>query len=212
MLGMRRRVASFVRWACPVLLIAVLAGCATAPTSTLQADLEHNRARKAEALVWNARGLEAEGNLDRQEQCFSKAIEIDSYLGEGHNNLGTVYLRRCEYYRAAWEFQYASKLLPHDPRPHYNLGLTFEHADRLDRAIEEYELAHTIDPNNLPVMENLARVYIKSSVNRSETIALLEEALMREKRPEWCTWLREQLVKQRARVKSPAVSTTTYEE
>jgi hypothetical protein len=41
--------------------------------------------------------------------------------GPAHNNLGIVYYRRKKYYLAAWEFQYAARLMayhgPHGQDP-----------------------------------------------------------------------------------------------
>jgi hypothetical protein len=35
--------------------------------------------------------------------------------GPAHNNLGIVYYRQKKYYLAAWEFQYAAKLMAYSP-------------------------------------------------------------------------------------------------
>src|ERR1700722_3903999 len=51
------------------------------------------------------------------EALLKKALDADVTFGPAHNNLGTVYMYQNNLYLAAWEFQYAAKLMPYQPEP-----------------------------------------------------------------------------------------------
>ena len=56
--------------------------------------------------------------LDDARKELKRAMAADLFYGPAHNNLGSVYLKQKRYYLAAWEFQYAAKLidLPNEKR------------------------------------------------------------------------------------------------
>src|SRR5580658_3916147 len=65
-----------------------------------------------------ARKLTAQGVSDidqnrwnEAQSALLKALDADVTFGQAHNNLGTVYLHEGNLYQAAWEFQYAAKLM-----------------------------------------------------------------------------------------------------
>ena len=67
------------------------------------------------------------------ESALKAALEADIMCGPAHNNLGKVYYRQGKLYLAAWEFQYAMKLMPNQSEPPNNLGLVFEAAGKARR-------------------------------------------------------------------------------
>ncbi len=69
--------------------------------------------------------------------------------------------RQKKLYLAAWEFQYASTLMPNRAEPRNNLGVVFESVGKLDDAAEWYEAALQIEPDTPEVISNLARVYVR---------------------------------------------------
>ena len=89
------------------------------------------------------------------------AVIADVTYGPAHNNLGQLYLMQGKLYLAAWEFEYAQKLMPERPEPYYNLGMVFEQADRFDEAIQYYSAAHDMAPENPRFIGNLARAMLK---------------------------------------------------
>src|ERR1051326_6844899 len=74
--------------------------------------------------------LEALGVIDsdpvKAEQLLQSAVKADPFNGPAHNDLGVLYLRQSKLYEAASEFELARKLMPGNPDPRLNLGLTFE--------------------------------------------------------------------------------------
>ena len=144
----------------------------------------------------NARGIEhlQAGRLDAAEKELRAALEADVFFGPAHNNLGTVYYRRYEYYNAAWEFQYAAKLMAHSAEPRNNLGLVFEAVGRLDEAAAWYDKALSLAPDAVEITANLARTRIRAGQTDARTRQLLEEIVLKDTRGQYTAWAREQLV------------------
>ena len=112
--------------------------------------------------------------------------------GPAHNNLGKVYFRQGKMYLAAWEFQYAMKLMPNQPEPPNNLGLVFEAAGKLDDAAESYGKAVAREPDNIDALGNLARAPRRGDKD-AEVRDLLNELVLKDTRPEWVAWARDRL-------------------
>ena len=129
----------------------------------------------------------------RPAKAFQTALSADLFFGPAHNNLGTVYLRQQKYYLAAWEFQYAEQLMPHQAEPRNNLGLVYEAVGKLDDAANSYEQALDLEPENPRIAGNLARVYIRGNRTDDKTRKLLESIVMKDTRPDWIAWARERL-------------------
>lgn len=148
----------------------------------------------------NVRGLEAlqRNDLDLAEQAFKQALEADVMFGPAHNNLGKVYFAREHYYKAAWEYQYAIKLMPYHPEPKYNLGLVYETVGKLDEAVNLYNEARGLEPDNPILIGNVARARIKRGDKGSDMRDLLSELIMKDTREDWLAWAREKLALMRA--------------
>jgi len=144
----------------------------------------------------NARGIEQlhAGRLDAAEKELRSALEADVFFGPAHNNLGTVYYRRAEYYNAAWEFQYAAKLMAHSAEPRNNLGLVFEAVGRLDEAADWYDKALALAPDAVEITANLARTRLRAGQTDERTRQLLQDIILKDTRPQYTAWAREQLV------------------
>ena len=143
----------------------------------------------------NARGIDllANGRLEEAEQAFRTALDADVFLGPAHNNLGTAYYRQKKLYLAAWEFQYAAKLMPNKAEPKNNLGMVFEAVGKYDDAAKSYEQALALEPDNAEVTGNLARVYVRAGRKDDKTRKLLTDVIMKDARPDWVAWAREKL-------------------
>jgi len=134
-----------------------------------------------------------DGNLDNAEKELKEALAADMFFGPAHNNLGTVYFRQKKFYLAAWEFQYAVKLMPGQVEPLNNLGLVFEKVGRLNDAEQWYDKALSLKPESPEVVGNLARIRIRSHHKDEKTLELLSRIVMKDSRPEWISWARQQL-------------------
>jgi Tfp pilus assembly protein PilF len=134
------------------------------------------------------------GHIGRAEKTLQEALAADVTYGPAHNNLGKVYFRQQKYYLAAWEFEYAMKLMPHRSEPMNNLGMVYEEVGKFDKAMEMYAIAYSIDPQNPEIIGNLARCSMRQGDSVDQVKPLLEDLVMLDYRPEWVNWAREQLV------------------
>jgi Tfp pilus assembly protein PilF len=185
-------------WRCfAITLLIAAGGCAPlVPRRPPARDPATPPGRDAErARAHLARGLEflRHDKLDAAEAALREAIEADLMAGPAHNNLGVVYFRQRKLYQAAWEFQYAAKLLPGKAEPRNNLGMVFEAAGKLDEAAKWYEDAHKLEPEAVQVIGNLARLYVRTQRKDEKTRQLLGEVVLRDERPDWAAWARDQL-------------------
>jgi Flp pilus assembly protein TadD len=190
----------FVKYSSRLVLIAVALaayGCAqpNAPsTSSLNLgegpDRNTDLARK---LTLEAVDLIDQSKWTEGQAKLLKAVDADVTFGPAHNNLGTVYLHENNLYQAAWEFQYAAKLMPYQPEPRSNLGLALEAAGKLDDAVDYYDQALKIEPDNPQYVGNAARARIRRGDKDAKVRDLLTKLVSVDTRPDWVQWAREKL-------------------
>jgi Flp pilus assembly protein TadD len=159
---------------------------------TIAADPRHDTDR-ARAETERAIELFQNGEVEKAEQALQRALIADVTYGPAHNNLGRYYLSQGKYYLAAWEFEYAIRLMPERPEPHNNLGLLYEDVGRLDEAVKFYELAHDLQPEDPNFIGNLARARLRRGDSIGEVRQLLSDLLLRDTRCEWVDWAKENL-------------------
>ena len=159
---------------------------------TIPAEIGRNT-DEATRLTAQAADALHEGDQARAEQLLLDALTADVTHGPAHNNLGQLYYQQKRYYEAAWEFQYAIRLMPHQPIPRNNLGLVFEATGQLDEAAEHYGLAVAEEPDNPVLLGNLARARIRRGDTGPEVRDLLQQIVMKDTRPEWRAWAERQL-------------------
>lgn len=147
-------------------------------------------ARRATA---KAADLIDQEEYDAAEKELKKALKADLFFGPAHNNLGLVYFHQKKYYLAAWEFQYASKLMPTSDNPRNNMGLLMETVSRLDEAAQWYDEALKVAPGSLEATANLARTRLRQGQKDQRTRTLLQDVVMKDPRPEWTLWATRQL-------------------
>ena len=188
-----------MRRCAPIILAAgvLLTGCGqplarqqgyeTAPQDPRR-DTGSARSANAEAM-----SLIKSDHLDAAEEKLKAALASDVMFGPAHNNLGTVYYLQKKYYLAAWEFQYAANLMPHDPRPKNNLGLVFEAVGQMEKAADCYDEAIALEPDNPEFIGNSARLCARKGGQPEKLRRLLAELVAKDTRPEWVRWAREQL-------------------
>jgi len=136
----------------------------------------------------------AKNDYPHAETALKKALAEDIMFGPAHNNLGKVYFHQNKLYLAAWEFEYAAKLMPHVIEPKNNIGLVFEAAGKWDQAVQHYSDALTLEPENSELIANAARARLRRGDNNAEVRSLLSKLVMIDTRPEWVEWARRKLV------------------
>lgn len=133
------------------------------------------------------------GDYAGGEQLLRRALSEDVMYGPAHNNLGLVYFHQQKLYLAAWEFQYAAKLMPNQPEARNNLGLVFEASGKLDQAVDAYDVAMKAEPDNAQFVGNLARARLRRGDKEADVRPLLEKLVAIDTRPDWSQWAREKL-------------------
>ena len=147
-------------------LMAVMAGCslignhAKLDYRTAPPDPNHDTEAAKKLNDTALKQLEKD-KPEKAEQSLQKALIADVNYGPAHNNLGRLYYCQEKHYLAAWEFEYAIKLMPDRPEPHNNLGLVYEAVGKFNEAIEAYECARKLQPDNPEFLGNLARARIR---------------------------------------------------
>ena len=188
----------FSKMLIPCAGLLLLAGCSSLmnhPSTTyetISSDPLHNTKAAQRA---NEKALELWGNeeLPRAEKVFKKALAADVDFGPAHNNLGKLYFCTGNHYLAAWEFEYATKLMPDRPEPFNNLGLVLETVGKLDQAIEAYEKAYALASSNPEFVGNLARARLRRNEEDPVVRGLLCDLLLIDTRPDWIHWAQETL-------------------
>ena len=189
-----------IRYLIFVSLVASMVGCASDTSATRGGYQTLAKDPTRDAALANKEqtiGLKAmdEGNWKDAEAAFKRALTADITNGPAHNNLGKVYWHEDQRYLAAWEFDYAAKLMPNQPEPKNNLGLVFESVGKLDDAVADYQQAESMEPDNPQFIGNLARARLRRGDSVASVQTLLDRLLMRDTRPEWLYWAKENLVR-----------------
>jgi len=191
----------FLKLACWLWLVVACAsaGCldsnagqpSAAPYHTVR--IEPLRDTEA-AKQGNQEGLKhlAENDLTAAAQAFQRALAADVEFGPAHNNLGKVYYRQKKWHEAAWEFEYACKLLPKYAEPRNNLGMVLDATGDLTGAIDQYREAISL-ADNVQYNGNLASALIRRGDRTEEVRQLLQQLAAKDPRPEWQNWARRQL-------------------
>jgi Flp pilus assembly protein TadD len=182
-----------------ILGVSGISGCASPaqrpPGYETVAKEPHRDADVARRETARAVALLDAGDYAGAEAALKVALAADIMSGPAHNNLGKVYFRQSKFYLAAWEFQYAMKLMPNQPEPPNNLGLVFEAVGKLDDAADHYGKAVALEPENVQAMGNLARARVRRGDDDDDLRSLLGRLVLRETRPDWLAWEKHTLVR-----------------
>lgn len=160
--------------------------------STVVADTQHDP-ELARAECERAAHLFEKGHLEKAEAALQDALIADVTYAPAHNNLGLIYFNQGKLYPAAWEFEYARRLLPDSADVANNLGMVYEAANQPERAIEYYSMALSIDQGNPEYTGNLARLLAREDRDPQQVAALLQDLLLNDSRPEWVAWANDQV-------------------
>jgi tetratricopeptide (TPR) repeat protein len=125
-------------------------------------------------------------------KCLTQALHEDDKNAMACMALGAMEYDEGRYYEAACAFHRAARLEPTRYEPHFNIGLVMESAGLYSKAIPAYESALKLSPDQVEVMEHLARCYIKTHTNLEKARGLIDKASAAECRAEWVRWLEQQ--------------------
>lgn len=159
--------------------------------------IEARQRKQEESARLYDRGLKAhrDGRLEDAASALQGAVAADARNAGAWMGLGVVAQAQDRRLEAAQAFTRAAALAPSRYEPHYNLGCVFESAGQYGRAIESYEAANRLAPDQPEVLENLARCYIRTHQNLDEASRLVNRAQLFEQRPDWRRWLHTQALR-----------------
>jgi len=100
----------------------------------------------AQELLALARWHKREGRLERARALYQKGLELAPTSGEGHNNLGVVYVAQGAVAKAKEEFQLAIELAPKLAEPHHNLAKIYFRMTDLGAGEQSRARAIALDP------------------------------------------------------------------
>lgn len=187
---------------------ACVGGCQSAPRPGAEYQTVAKDPRRdtdaARKFDQSALALMAKSDWNGAEKAERQALEQDVMFGPAHNNLGLIYYHQNRLYLAAWEFQYAVKLMPNQPEARNNLGLVFEAGGKLDQAVESYEQAIKLEPDNAQFLGNEARARIRRGDNGPPVREILAKLVLIDDRPQWVSWAKERLSLMRPPATEPA--------
>ena len=168
-----------------LLLLAAIAGCASTPGDPEVETITINEGERIQA----ARGLARQaGDADDPTDAirlYRRAVSAWDDFPAAWNNLGVLYLEEARYMDAAEAFRTASELAPTDPRPVYNLGLTWERTRHMREAEQLYRRALERDPRYLPALRGVTHAQERLGQIDDRTLDRLRVALMIERDPKW---------------------------
>ena len=150
---------------------------------------------KAKAENAKATRLMKANKIKLAERAINRALIADINYGPAHNNLGKIYFLQGDYYLAAWEFEYAMRLMPNQVEPPYNLGMVYEAAGQLEKAVSYYESAYNMAPRNAEVIGNLARTRLALDESDPFVDKYLSDVVMHDTRQQWKAWARETIAR-----------------
>ncbi len=119
----------------------------------------------------------ARGNLEKAEEYFFKAKEVEPRWRDPYQMVGAIYLQAGKVDVAIEKFERALKESPEVVGNAYVLGMLYHDRGDFDRAAEMYEYVIERDRNFLPAVNNLAYLYAdtatdKDKLNRALALAL----------------------------------------
>lgn len=168
-------------------ILAALAGCGSGGSngsSDVTTITINEGERVAEARRLAALAQRAE-DPDEAVRLYRDAVTVWDDFPAAWNNLGVLHLNGERYLNAAEAFLNASERSGVDPRPFYNLGLTWERTRHLREAAEHYARALELDPRYLPALRGV--IYARDRLGESDeaTLDRLRLALLMETDDEW---------------------------
>jgi tetratricopeptide (TPR) repeat protein len=88
------------------------------------------------------------GKLKEAEECYLKALALDSSFYPARLNLSTVYLEEGKISEAESELMYLINIKPEDPKVLYNLAFLYQRKNEFEKADEFLSKLFISDPKN----------------------------------------------------------------
>jgi tetratricopeptide (TPR) repeat protein len=110
------------------------------------------------------------GDVDAALKELAAAVKADPTLSVAHSAMGDIHRKRGDWQQAQQAYEQACDTNPYAFRPHYNLGVVYQHQAGLARTIEQaqkllryavdvYLRATTLEPEDYDASLNLSACY-----------------------------------------------------
>lgn len=169
------------------LAAAVALAGASGCKSSRRVDLPPSQ-RSVALAIEKARQAQQSKDPERAAVLYREAVEIYPEFAAAWNNLGNLYMGQQAYLDAAEAFARAAEHAPSDPRPLYNLGLTWDRAGWLPDSLRFYKQALVRDPRYLPALRGAIRAERLLQITEPGTLERLKVALGQETDEKWRTY------------------------
>ncbi|MCB9838613.1 MAG: tetratricopeptide repeat protein [Phycisphaeraceae bacterium] len=135
--------------------------------------------------------LRAQKTKDPAEaiDLYSRAVAEYADLPAAWNNMGVLLLGEGRLMEAAEAFSSAAERTPNDPRPLFNLGLTWDRAGYLETALEHYASALARDSRYLPALRGAIKAEIRLGNSSPILVERIQTAILLEQDPQWREYL-----------------------
>lgn len=126
--------------------------------AVLELDDDYAPAHQGLALIYVT-----EGQLDKAEQSFKRALRLDPSLSKARNNYSSLLFKQERYEEAARMLEYAVKDIGYDNRAKAmeNLGVCYIQLKEYDKAIDIFQRALRMNPRMPRSHLELAEIYQK---------------------------------------------------
>ncbi len=162
-------------------------GCNSTSSGPVVIEVEDESVMIAQAQALALQAQKAKSTT-KAISLYREAIATYRELASAWNNLGVLLMEQQQYLDAAEAFTTASELEPTDPRPLYNLGLTWEQAGYMTDALRFYGESLKRDPQFQPALRGAIRAERLLGRASDETLRRLRIALGQERDEQWRQW------------------------
>ena len=100
----------------------------------------------------------AENNIEVAQNLYKEVLKIDSNYAPAHNNLGVIFKKLEENYKAIDCYEKAIKVNPYYVDAHFNLGTIFKKLKENKKAIDCYEKVIKINPKHINAYNGLGLI------------------------------------------------------
>jgi tetratricopeptide (TPR) repeat protein len=166
-----------------------LSGCASSASSKKKNSVTvitlPNQAEQIAAAQRLALQAQDAKDTAKAIDLYSQAVEAYSDLPAAWNNMGVLLLNEGRLMEAAEAFGSATERTPNDPRPYFNLGLTWDRAGYLETALEHYSKALALDERYLPALRGAIKSETRLGYSSPILVERIRVALFLEQDPQW---------------------------
>lgn len=122
-----------------------------------------------------------EDNIDDAIDCYTRILSIEGKNDRVYYELGHLYLKKQDMLNSVNAFKLAVEIENSNPFYHNSLAYALVQAEQYDEAIEHYQIAINLNPDNewtAIVCQALGTVHYNIKENPEAAIALYQTALM----------------------------------